>query len=335
VSADPRRVRVAGARIAPVLGVALAIGLAASAARSARPVSPAVGPISLHSVVRPSWAGVGEKVHYEGRAVFPSGRANARWVPPMPGGDLTWGPLHARRGLGAGSVTRALADTLVVEADLQAFRPGLVSVPGIQLQGSDPARAGLWQLPVARLTVMPMIPGTDTAPDLRPVRGPLGAPWWERVPWAWVAAGAIAVALALIVGRRMRRRRPVVPVAARAPRDPAAEALARLAELRALDLPGRGRFGDHALALTSILRRFLEATERTPRPGDTTTSVVHRLETALIDPQDTRLLVDLLRGWDRVKFGRAETTAEDARRSERAVESFVKRRAAPPVAKAA
>ena len=150
-----------------------------------------------------------------------------------------------------------------------------------------------------------------------------------------VGAGLGVLGLLLALWVATRRRRPVKEAAPAVARDAWAEALRGLAQLRALDLPGRGRFGDHALALTSILRRFLEATEGTPRPGDTTSGAVERLQSARIGPQDMRLVVELLRGWDRVKFARAPSTPEEARRAERSVESFVRRRAPSPAQRAA
>jgi hypothetical protein len=120
----------------------------------------------------------------------------------------------------------------------------------------------------------------------------------------------------------------------RPPRDPVAEALAELAALRRLDLPVKGRFDEHAFRLTRIARRFLEAVAGATRPGDTTPEVVAHLAGTGFPGEDVARVEGLLRAWDRVKFARAPTTAEEARSAESAVETLVRRHApragAPP-----
>ncbi|HEV2104133.1 MAG TPA: DUF4129 domain-containing protein, partial [Candidatus Eisenbacteria bacterium] len=113
--------------------------------------------------------------------------------------------------------------------------------------------------------------------------------------------------------------------------DPATAALEALAALRAERLPEQGRVGEPALGLTRILRRFLEATVGTPRPGDTSGELVARLRDAHVPAEDLDRLEGLLGLWDRVKFARAPLTVEEAGRSEQAVEGVVRRAQAAAV----
>jgi hypothetical protein len=167
----------------------------------------------------------------------------------------------------------------------------------------------------------------DSDARLRPLRGPLAAPWWERVPWT-VVLGALAIlAITFLVWRRLlRRRRPAatatVPRVARA--DPAAEALRELAALRRLQLPEAGRYADHALALTRILRRFFERTRSTPRPGHTTPELVADLREAGLGEAEVTRIAALLGYWDRLKFARAGSAPGEARDAEDAVEALVR-----------
>src|SRR6185436_17658428 len=84
-------------------------------------------------------------------------------------------------------------------------------------------------------------------------------------------------------------------------------------------------FGEHALALTAILRRFLEATVTTPRPGDTSIELLERLRASRLHADELVRLEGLLGLWDRVKFARAPLTETEARGCEQAVEAYVRR----------
>jgi hypothetical protein len=82
---------------------------------------------------------------------------------------------------------------------------------------------------------------------------------------------------------------------------------------------------EHAFRLGQILRRYLEATTRVTKPGDTTPELVRNLAAAGLPKEDQQRLTGLLRVWDRVKFARAPLTLDEAVKSEQAVESFVRR----------
>jgi hypothetical protein len=281
---------------------------------------------------RPMMARIGQPVLYRGRVVVSPGTA-LRWQPPASAGVFEWGPPRARRIPGySGSIKKGLlADTMQIEVPLQAFTPGMLAVPGLGFEVRE--RTGSrWtsRLPVIRLMIVPVLSPDDTSASLRPLRGPLGAPWWERVSWRIVGlvAGAL-LAVAVILWRRRRRRAPIAEsVRARPLKDPATVALEALAALRRLRLPEQGHFAGHALELTSILRRFLEATQGAARPGDSTPELVVHLGATPLAPAERQRVAELLAAWDRVKFARAASSPEEARRAEDAVEGLARRRLA-------
>ncbi len=299
----------------------------------------AAGPrrLALRVAVSPSTTRLGEPLVYSG-IVTGGGPGALRVFPPDSGGDLDWGAARIRArgpggeprrpGAGGWYPTSGPGDSFVVEMPLRVFRTGVVSVPGLRLELSRGGAVTEFTLPTAQVFVAPVIPAGDTAASLRPLRGPFTAPWWERVPWRLVAAGLLALAAGLLVLRRLRRRRGgPVPAHVVEAKDPALEALEALQALRGLHLPEHGRFAEHAFHLTRILRRLLEATEGTPRPGDSTPELLRHLEAARLAPADLERLASLLAAWDRVKFARAATTPEEARRAEDAVEDLARRRA--------
>ncbi len=65
------------------------------------------------------------------------------------------------------------------------------------------------------------------------------------------------------------------------------------------------------------------------QPGDTTPELVAHLRGSRLEPEDLTRLSGLLRVWDRVKFAREPFTLDEAARSERTTEAFLRR---PPAA---
>ena len=284
----------------------------------------------------PSLARLGDPVLYRGRVEVPPA-TELRWEPPRSGGAFEWGAPRARRlpnfeGGRGRAPAEQLPATMEVEIALQVFAVGYVSVPGMgfRVRGPD----GTWRhgrLPVVRLGIVPVVPAQDTSARLRPLRGPLGAPWWERVPWPVAGGALLGLAGAFLLARRLRRRRPSPTArgAAGPVRSAAETALAALAALRARRLPEAGRFAEHALELTAILRRFLEAGGGAVRPGDSTPELVAHLGAEPPTAADAARLGALLAAWDRVKFARAASDPAEAGRAEAAVEEHVRRRERP------
>jgi len=284
--------------------------------------------------LEPRVAKLGEKVRYSGFVLV--GPGTVQWMPPANGDDLTWGKLRARRsaphqsqrfGNQASKPSMVpFGDTLFVETEVAAFRVGEVRLPGLRLRTSPDARptAGL---PDMRLVVMPVLSAADSNAELRPARGPLAAPWWERIPWLKVLAVAVILAALVLLVVLLLRRRKKVPVKIAPPRpvqDPATRALAELAQLRQQHLPELGRFDEHALALTRVARRYLEAIDSHPRPGHTTRELLAALETSRVDSTQRRELERWLTIWDGIKFARVGTSVAEAEGAEQAVETLIR-----------
>ncbi|MFI5370061.1 MAG: DUF4381 domain-containing protein [Candidatus Eisenbacteria bacterium] len=305
--------------------------------------------IPVQVTLSPNIAKIGERVTYRARVI---GYMKVEWLPPEPDSIFTWGVPRSGRSLAKpparrygkqaatppGTPSYPRPDTSWIEIPLQAFSPGILPVPGLRFRATwsgtfSPMSNGPFQrVPMTRLIVVGIITPADSAKGLRDVHGPLPAPWWERVPWRWVAGGVALLALVVAWWMWARRARRPVPVVAATPvrRDPLAEALAELRALRGLHLPEHGRFAEHAFRLGQILRRYLEATVPLTRPGDSTPELVTHLRGGGLAVEDLQRLTALLRLWDRVKFAREPLTVEEAARSEDAVESYV--RAREPVA---
>jgi len=309
--------------------------LAAGAAFAQPSISPSLlhssAPLQAHAALRPAVAGLGERVLYQGWVLRPEAPVFARFLPPDTTAALTWGEpqAHQRRGKPdqAGRYQLGNWDTLFVEIPLQAFALGHLSIPGIPVEIDEGRGPRIVRLPMVTLDVVPMLTAADSNADYRTLHAPLGAPWWERVPWTWVIGGLLALAIAWAAWRAWRKRRALAPAAApETPAlDPRAEALAALTALRAMNLPEHGRFVEHSFRLGQILRRYLEATTGAAQPGDSSPELVAHLRGAGLGADDLTRLSALLRIWDRVKFAREPFTLDEAVRAERAVEGYARR----------
>ena len=287
--------------------------------------------VEMHVRVSPSPARVGEAIRYRAHVVVEMDQ-KVRFDPPQSGGEFTWSDVRAGREHPPWWRRTAYeaCDSVWFEARLQVFTTGVVSIPGPVVHLA-PTR--YTRIPTAHLVVTPTVTAADSNQSLRGLHGPLGAPWWEKVPLGLLVAGLALLVAWFVVLRKLRRRerkpvrRAVTPAAVPSrPRiDPAAEALRALFTLRAKKLPAQQRFGEHALELTAILRRFLEATVATPRPGDTSGELLERLRATRHEKADLERLEGLLGLWDRVKFARAPLTEAEAIRCEDAVEAYVRR----------
>jgi hypothetical protein len=299
-----------------VVWLAVAASLAAPAGRSFEASAAARSALMLHAEAGPDGAPLGERLRYRGWIVLPHAQ-RVNWITPAGGDAQSWSGLHTSRVPGGGGM-----DTARVDGEVQLFTLGRVDIPGLRFTLPD-GSAGEHELPVVRVIVRPTLTAADSNARLRPVRGPLVAPWWERVHWLWVAAALAALGLivACVVWRRRRRVAPLIaPVS---PVDPVAGTLLELAALRRLNLPAQGRYAEHAFQLTLILRRFLERTAGGLKPGLTSGELVGWLSR---NPTrvDVARLDALLRVWDRIKFARAPGSLEQAGEAESAVEAWVR-----------
>jgi hypothetical protein len=281
--------------------------------------------------IAPPAAGLGEALTYR-VTVRGGGPFKVRFLPPDAGGAFTWGRLTAWDELHPGGPKVGpgawIDGPAVAEVPLQVFAHGEITVPGLLIDVDDGRGPRRLRVPTAKVAIAPTVSASDTSADLRPVRGPLAAPWWERVPWTLVTVAILALALAWFLWWRWRnrRKRPVVaaPVPVARPVDPLVTALNELAALRRLGLPAKGEYAEHAFRLTRIVRRFVESVTGATRPGDSTPELVAHLAATSLAEDEVKRLEGLLRYWDRIKFARVPTTPEESVRAEQSVEEFLR-----------
>lgn len=223
-----------------------------------------------------------------------------------------------------------------------AFAPGELPVLGPRLVYVSPGGARAAARPkAATLTVAPRLPNQPTnelAP--KPDKPPLVP---ARSVWFWLSLAALALAVAGGVWALLRRKRPGAAGAAETPAlAPGEELLAALATLSkdAERLGSDAR--DFYSRLTRAAKRYLERRLDVPVLEWTTFETLRRLRDGGLEPPRELGLAELLGAADRVKFARAGSTRDEARRHlERAralhdhFEAEAARRAAEAAAQAA
>ena len=196
------------------------------------------------------------------------------------------------------------------------FTEGEVVLPGPMLVLVSPSgeRTPV-RPPSITLRVSSRLPG-DKKPEAltpradRPVRIPAHSPWF----WAAITAGILAVALVAWLLWRRRKTAPVLAAIAPPAIPPGRELLEAIERLAA----EADRLGNDPRAfyseLTRVTKRYLERRLDRPVLEWTTFETIRRLREDGIEIPREIGLSDLLSAADQVKFGRAGSTRDEARR---------------------
>jgi hypothetical protein len=177
-------------------------------------------------------------------------------------------------------------------------------------------------LDTQHVTVASVLGDASESTDIRDIAGPEAVPRDLR-PW-YVAGGALAALILLVLGWRwMDRRRQHAGKAA--PPRPAHEVAAEaLRALRARRLPEGGAFKEFYSALSDIVRRYLEDRFHVRAPEMTTEEfLAATARGAALEPSHRALLGTFLGESDLVKFARFVPTLGDSERALAAAERFV------------
>ena len=289
-------------------------------------------PVRVSTEVRPDTVLVGQSITLRWRTFLPKGsKLN---FPTKPADDSTahWSTWETAtvRGEKGGLQEHRLT------ARLQSFALGPVAVPGpairFRVPGED-VREG--RFPTTTFVVGQTVPTSGPEPPLRNMKALVSPPWWELVPWLWIALGLVVLALTVWLIRRWqasrRRIRPSV-VAAEVVEAPEIEARKRLVALVARRLPEVGRTLEHGTELADLLRRYVERRFETPRPGYTTGELVRHLGVrGGVASADVTTLKGILEACDLTKFARRPYDVTRAHEAEQAASRLIDTWAAPLV----
>jgi hypothetical protein len=178
-------------------------------------------------------------------------------------------------------------------------------------------------VPDTRQVVVASVLGdANDGTDIRDIAGPEAVPRDLR-PW-YVAGGALAALIALVLGWRWWRRRRARSEVAAPPRSAHEVAADALRALRARRLAEEGAFKEFYSALSDIVRRYLEDRFRVRAPEMTTEEfLAATARGATLERSQRALLGTFLGESDLVKFARFVPTLADSERALVAAERFV------------
>jgi hypothetical protein len=159
----------------------------------------------------------------------------------------------------------------------------------------------------------------NAAMDIRDVRAPVDVP---GIPgWVWLA---VVLAAAVIAGYWYWRKLRASATPPAAPQTSWAMAYARLAELKARDLFGQGKVKEYFIALSAIIRRYIEDRFNIHAPDMTTEEFLNSVKTnPFIEDKHKDILRQFLNLSDMVKFAKYGPNPSEAKDSLLLVQRFV------------
>ncbi len=307
-----------GVRSAPWLAAAVLAGLAGAAEPPATAPTDSGTDVRVTARAEPNSVPIGTPFRY---VVEISAPKNAELTVPMPAGTL--GEFSI---VDFGSTAPKADGNRVVTAhwfSLVAYRAGEKRIPrfsvSYKLPGGEAQTAESEEVPV---TIRSLVSGDPAATDIRDIAPPLPAPraWNSRMLAAAAGLAATALGACLYWARKRWRRATPAP----APPSPDQVALKELARLAARELPRLGRYEEYYVALSNIVRQYLEDRFGLHAPEMTTEEF---LAAAQRDRRLTEahrvLLAGFLAEADLVKFARHVPAPQDAERAGTAARRFV------------
>ena len=229
-----------------------------------------------------------------------------------------WGPFEVLSQTAAHITERdTRTRTIRQQLDFTLFSTGEFETPAMPLTVRKPdGSVELLAIPPVRLTVKSVLSGPDE--PLRDIREPadLRTPLWEQPLARAIGLSAIAALCAggYFVYYRLRGRQE--PTIEEETLTPLQDAVLRLDDIESRDLPGAGNFKEHYALVSQVVSGYIRLMcfhddGRANAREMTTEELEARLRQSTFDAGIGRIVADLLKDADAVKFANhMPTTAE-------------------------
>lgn len=207
------------------------------------------------------------------------------------------------------------------QAVLQNFTTGQQVFPAMEVPYRDPMGNGhTIKTPALTVAIHEIPPGPKDKGDIRGIKGVIGPTAWS--PWWWAVLAFLLVLGAIGIWRERKRTEEGPPPPPPVPAD--VTALDKLRALAQTDWLQTGKIKEYYIAISEILRAYIEEQFRTPALERTTNELMRDLRRVLEIPTERHMaLRDLLETCDLVKFAKFRPDASEAEQAHQAAVQFV------------
>jgi hypothetical protein len=207
------------------------------------------------------------------------------------------------------------------QAALQNFTTGQQVLPGLEVPYRDPmGQVRSVKTPELTVTITEVPPGPKDKGDIRGIKGVIGPTAWS--PWWWLVGVFLLSAGCYLLWRKRRRALIGPPPPPPVPAD--VLALEKLEKLAQTDWLATGKMKEYYIAISEILREYLEKGFQAPALERTTSELMRDLRTkSEIATERQAELRELLDTCDLVKFAKFRPDAEEAKAAHAAAVRFV------------
>jgi hypothetical protein len=295
---------------------------AATPATTAAPAS--ASPVTVHARLEPDTTTIGTPFRYAMEVAAPAGVQIVLTQPTERIGDfdiLDFGD--------APPVTRDGSMLITRWYRLAGWEPGHKEIESPPVQWRRPSEE-LATAPGAKvvMTIESVLAQAGTATDIRDIKPPLEPPFYWQPYYAAGAALALALLIAFVTHRLLRRRERAR--AAAPPRPPHEIAIEELERLHGRRLTELGLFKEYYSALSAIVRTYLERRFSVRAPEMTTEEfLLTSARNGRLQATHRALLAEFLSESDLVKFARHVPTLAASERAYTAARRFVDDTTAP------
>lgn len=206
-------------------------------------------------------------------------------------------------------------------AELQNFTTGQQPLPGIQLDYVETSgKKAQLKTPDLKVDIQDIPPGPKDKGDIRGIKGVIGPTAWS--PWWWVLLAALLVGGGFVL---WRKRQQVIQGPPPPPPVPPDEmALKKLQTLKEGDWLTTGRIKEYYIALSDIVRGYLESGFKVPALERTTTELMRSVQKQnVFQPAQQIDIRNLLEECDLVKFAKFRPEAAEASKAHTMAHSIV------------
>jgi hypothetical protein len=190
---------------------------------------------------------------------------------------------------------------------LQVFDSGYYVIPPIRFNFSASGNTSPDFVETEPLLLNVFTVSVDTTQAIRPIKGPIEAPYTfaEMLPWILLLAGlAIATGLVIYFVNQRKNKIPIFAPRPKAKLPPHEIALQALEQLKNEKLWQKGHVKEYYTRLTDIIREYIEVRFNIRALEFTTWEIMQSFRNSTFSKADTALLSNLLELADLVKFAK-------------------------------